>query len=166
MGRDTGSVWAAAKDGWRGILCTEMDPITNGGSLWCHVNVRGRTGKRARRPGCSQPLGHSASSPALFPAPHCQAQHGPLSHSRGSCPGLVALLAPGGNLCQAFTARAQGDQVRSVLMTRDTGRRGKGAWMFERLGQIKGCHPLTPLPPPVSQAQVPSPSWGLAGTVH
>lgn len=88
MGRDTGSVWAAAKDGWRGILCTEMDPspmvetVVSRECPW-------ENGQKARRPGCSQPLGSLASSPALS-CTHCQAQHGPLSHSRGSCPELVA----------------------------------------------------------------------------
>lgn len=83
-----GSVWAATKDGWRGILCTEMDPSPMVEAVasceWPWEN-----GQKARRPGCSRPSGSLTSSAALS-CTHCRAQHGPLSHSQGSCPELVA----------------------------------------------------------------------------
>lgn len=64
------------------------------------------------------------------------------------------LLAPGGNLLQVFTAGTQGDRKSGRVLTRDTGRKREGAWMFEQLGADQG------LPPPGQ----PLPSTSFPGS--
>lgn len=125
MGRDTGSVWAAAKDGWRGILCTEMDPspvVETVGAMQASVE----NGK-ARRPGCSQPLGLPRSSPCPFLHP-LPSSAWPSVPFPGQLSRAGGLLAPGGNLLQVFTVvGTQGDRKSGRVLTRDTeAKEGRG----------------------------------------
>lgn len=122
-GRDTGSVWAAAKMGGE-EFCALRWIHHQWWKLWCHVNVCGRTGKRQEDLDAANPWGHSPPPcPFLHPLPSSAWPSVPFPGQLSRAGGL---LAPGGNLCQVFTAGTQGDRKSGRVLTRDTGRKREG----------------------------------------
>lgn len=176
--RRRGTVWSIARGvgtwedgvsvgcskGWvERILCTEMDPspvVETVVSCECPWE----NGQKARRPGCSQPLGSLSPPPLPFPAPTAKL-------SMASCPipgAVVQSWWPSGPRRKSLPGRLlQGPRVTASQVSADQGHwkeEGRGLGCLNSWGRSRAATPGRP-PSTSFLTQVPS-NWGLAGTVH